>query len=108
MTNYDSFKKIPFWLDNLKIEEKDCAVYICGNKLDLITNQLKQREVTMEHLRSFQLPVYETSSKEDYNVTKVFLDIVENFVENHGPGMDPCSPPVVIEPTIKEKHCCRS
>lgn len=82
LANLDSYKQINSWLKKVRNEEKNCKIYVCGNKIDLITSGQKTRQVTSEHLKSFNIPAFETSSKSNFNIIQVFEAIIDDFVND--------------------------
>ncbi|KAL9650204.1 hypothetical protein ABK040_011180 [Willaertia magna] len=75
-------------------ETNDVPIVIVGNKLDLIENQIKKREITKEMIdellervcrESNLKPIYfETSAKTDINIDTVFCNVVRLFEYKNG------------------------
>jgi Ras-related protein Rab-24 len=41
LTDLDSFKRVDYWLRQLRQFEQSCRVFLCGTKLDLLENEEK-------------------------------------------------------------------
>ena len=84
ITKRSSFENIPSWLDDLKkLADKECIIALIGNKLDIVQNNEKKREVSKEEAQSFaylnHLLFYETSAYNDENINDIFEDILQNI-----------------------------
>ena len=84
ITKRSSFENITLWLTDLKkLADKDCVIALIGNKLDIVQNNEKKREVTKEEAQSFaylnHLLFYETSAYNDENINDIFEDILQNI-----------------------------
>ena len=86
VTNRNSFLNIKRWLKEL-LENTDlkCVVFMVGNKIDLIKENYKNREVTFEEGNYFALEnnlnFYETSALSNFNISEVFQELMEsNFL----------------------------
>lgn len=115
VTNEESFKNIPRWLDEIKSHASD-TVSICliGNKCDL----KNQRAVTVaqaeELAKELDIPYLETSAKDAINVDKAFQTIINSVIQkqsylqsNESNDKRTFRPPV-LKPTHTEKQtgCC--
>jgi len=84
ITKRSSFENIPNWLSDLrKLADKDCIIALIGNKLDIVQNNEKKREVTKEEAQSFaylnHLLFYETSAYNDENINDIFEEILQTI-----------------------------
>jgi len=84
ITKRSSFENIPSWLNDLKkLADKECIIALIGNKLDIVQNNEKKREVSKEEAQSFaylnHLLFYETSAYNDENINDIFEDILQNI-----------------------------
>jgi len=84
ITKRSSFENIPSWLSDLKkLADKECIIALIGNKLDIVQNNEKKREVSKEEAQSFaylnHLLFYETSAYNDENINDIFEDILQNI-----------------------------
>eukprot|EP00698_Gefionella_okellyi_P004595 TRINITY_DN14200_c0_g1_i1.p1 TRINITY_DN14200_c0_g1~~TRINITY_DN14200_c0_g1_i1.p1 ORF type:complete len:233 (-),score=19.83 TRINITY_DN14200_c0_g1_i1:43-690(-) len=84
LTARDSYKRVEFWINELKANEPECRIFIVGNKLDLITSGEKSRGV--EHSESeslattFGATYFETSAKTSKGVDEAFQRIADDCV----------------------------
>ncbi|KAL5459867.1 hypothetical protein EMCRGX_G033254 [Ephydatia muelleri] len=82
LTNDKSFQKAKFWMNELKVSEEKCAVYLCGTKHDLQewTDDVATSETNaaMAYADEMSTRYIETSSKTGHNVEKLFQMIVED------------------------------
>ena len=84
ITKRSSFDNISSWLSDIKqLADKDCIIALIGNKLDLVQNNPKKREVTKEEAQSFaylnHLLFYETSAYNDENINDIFEEILQTI-----------------------------
>jgi Rab family protein len=84
ITKRSSFENIPNWLSDLKkLADKDCIIALIGNKLDIVQNNEKKREVTKEEAQSYaylnHLLFYETSAYNDENINDIFEEILQTI-----------------------------
>lgn len=81
ITNRNSFLNMRRWLEELQMNSDDkCVIMMVGNKLDLA--KTSKRQVTFEEAKEFaeenQILFRETSAYLNYNVTDVFVDLIES------------------------------
>ena len=66
-----------------ELADEKCIIALVGNKLDLVQNDEKRREVTKEEAKSFaylnHLLFYETSALNDENIGDIFEEILQNI-----------------------------
>jgi Rab family protein len=84
ITKRSSFENISVWLKDLRqLADKECIIALIGNKLDIVQNNEKKREVTKEEAQSFaylnHLLFYETSAYNDENINDIFEEILQNI-----------------------------
>ena len=84
ITKRSSFDNIQLWLNDLKqLADKECIIALIGNKLDIVQNNEKKREVTKEEAQSFaylnHLLFYETSAYNDDKINDIFEEILQNI-----------------------------
>ena len=69
--------------DLRQLADKECIIALIGNKLDIVQNNEKKREVTKEEAQSFaylnHLLFYETSAYNDENINDIFEEILQNI-----------------------------
>ena len=84
ITKRSSFDNISIWLNDLRqLADKECIIALIGNKLDIVQNNEKKREVTKEEAQSFaylnHLLFYETSAYNDENINDIFEEILQHI-----------------------------
>lgn len=90
MTSHDSFANLQRWIDKINLEaEKDCAVVIIGNKLDLADGPEGARRVSTAEAKAFadkaNAHFFEASAKSGVNVSEAFEKVVQLCLERQGP-----------------------
>jgi len=82
----DAWDKLRFWIEELQKFEKDCRIYICATKMDLIQGDNKKRPVDYHNTTDFAdeigAELFETSSKTGQNISEMFLKIAKDYVGN--------------------------
>ncbi|CAB4016411.1 ras-related Rab-24-like [Paramuricea clavata] len=72
LTDASSFEKADYWVKQILTNEPNCKMYLCGTKLDLIEDEIKERAVSKNSAEHFakgcNAEVFETSSKTGTNV----------------------------------------
>lgn len=86
ITNEDSFTGIQRWVDKVIQEaEKDCAMLIVGNKLDVVEDNPERRKVSFqraqEYAKSVNAVVVEASAKSGIGVNEAFQQVVMTCYE---------------------------
>jgi len=91
LTNYESWDKVKFWIDELTTNEPDIEIYIIGTKLDLVKDNTEPRAVPVDKVRElaerYHAHTYETSSKTGENIPELFQIIAENFCKKYPQGI---------------------
>ncbi|XP_066934855.1 ras-related protein Rab-24-like [Clytia hemisphaerica] len=85
LTDSKSWDRAKFWVDEVRKNEEDCKIYLCGTKLDLIANQERAvdfRDVS-KYAQSIGAKEFETSSKSGENIDEVFQTIVSDYLEHN-------------------------
>uniref|UniRef100_A0ABM0M0Z0 Ras-related protein Rab-24-like n=1 Tax=Saccoglossus kowalevskii TaxID=10224 RepID=A0ABM0M0Z0_SACKO len=86
LTDYTSFERTRFWVNELKTNEEHCKIYLSGTKYDLVENDKKNRKVdyhmTTDFADEIHAQVMETSSKTGYHIKELFQKIAEDFVDD--------------------------
>ncbi|XP_074641904.1 ras-related protein Rab-24-like isoform X2 [Tubulanus polymorphus] len=94
LTDDTSFDRARFWVEELKKNEENCRIYLCGTKKDLVDGvNKKNRKVDYHNTTDFadeiNALVFETSSKtcenESYFIkfVKISSMIVRNYPNSH-------------------------
>eukprot|EP00118_Oscarella_pearsei_P010510 m.64827 g.64827 ORF g.64827 m.64827 type:complete len:167 (+) comp35283_c0_seq7:1121-1621(+) len=45
LTDSTSFERVRFWVNELKVTEETCKIFLCGTKVDLVKEKTKARKV---------------------------------------------------------------
>ena len=77
LTNETSFYNSLNWIKEINEKCDDIITVLVGNKCDL-DNQIN-KELIQETIKSYNISYYETSAKENYNISNLFNDISLNF-----------------------------
>ena len=108
VTNQKSFDNIKKWLAQIKEEASSkVCVLLVANKID-IEKRLISREDGEDIAKSFDLDIYETSAKDNINVSEAFEDLAEKINEKYkimkekGKKLNENIP----ENTKSKKKCC--
>lgn len=91
LTDDKSYEKAQMWIKEILINYKDCSnmdhplIYLVGNKLDLIVDNLILRKVNAEILNQYahqnKLILFEVSAKTGHNIIELFHDIGYRFIQ---------------------------
>ncbi|KAK2712690.1 hypothetical protein QYM36_011393 [Artemia franciscana] len=83
LTDGESWDKAKEWILELRAHERDCLLYICGTKLDLVNENKYLRRVKQHKAQDFASGIgatyFETSSKTGENVDALFETIIADF-----------------------------
>lgn len=82
VTNRETFDELNFWCKSAEeIAGKDIILGICGNKIDLFTKQVVQKEEGEQFAQKIGASFSETSAKEDQKKFQEFVDeLIKKFV----------------------------
>lgn len=123
MMIYDCTKKISFqnvvrWLRELRDHASgDIVIHLIGNKIDLVADNEKAREVTRDEATEFaqekNLPLIETSAKANTNVEEAFVRLVKQIYDSNflgkqtgGEGAADLGTVEVGVDSKRESRCC--
>lgn len=86
ITNYETFSNLQRWVDKITLEaEKDCAMIIVGNKLDLVESDPSLRRVPLDEAKrygaSVNAMVVEASAKSGDAIAHTFEQVVSLYFE---------------------------
>jgi Ras-related protein Rab-24 len=88
VTDADSWKRLRFWIDELRKFEESCKIYICATKVDLVAGAAnkKRRKVDYHNTTDFAdeigAVVFETSSKSGDGVDEMFQRITDDYLDD--------------------------
>ncbi|XP_013397844.1 ras-related protein Rab-24 [Lingula anatina] len=110
MTDSESFARVCFWVKELRNNEENCKIYLCGTKKDLVDENKNNRKVdyhmVTDYADEIRAKVFETSAKTGENIRNLFLKIAEDYT------MDPVNKQQQEKDTLnlqeptKKKRCC--
>ncbi|XP_055340149.1 ras-related protein Rab-24-like isoform X2 [Paramacrobiotus metropolitanus] len=114
LTDEDSFERVKFWMAELKTNEENCKIYLCGTKKDKVEVDKANRQVDFHTAREFADEnggeYVETSSITGENVGELFLDIAKAFVNSSSYRTRKNSSRIILRKTgnVKKKRwgCC--
>ena len=113
---YDVTRRVTFddcikWYNDLKnFTEKECVICIVGNKCDIIVDNPKRREVSVEEGKEFarknKTLFFESSAKNNNNVTECFEELLQQIYNTRrkNPGNDNLTESVVLKKKIVKKE----
>ena len=83
VTNQKTFDNIRMWVNQIKEEasSKVCVILI-ANKIDS-EERVVSKEDAAALAKNYELKLYESSAKENINVTEAFQDLIENININY-------------------------
>ncbi|KAL3864008.1 hypothetical protein ACJMK2_005720 [Sinanodonta woodiana] len=85
LTDKTSFDRVRFWAGELKQLEKDCKLFLCGTKKDLVDVDAYKREVTVKAAKpladDLQAALFETSSKSGENIEQLFQSVAKYCIQ---------------------------
>ncbi|KAM3955084.1 ras-related protein Rab-24 [Aphomia sociella] len=76
-----SWARLRHWMQELRVVEEDCKVYLCGTKKDLLDSGIVTREVSEETVATYSQGLnghFLTSSKTGENVEELFQKVVDD------------------------------
>ncbi|KAF6199339.1 hypothetical protein GE061_007365 [Apolygus lucorum] len=111
ITNNVSLEVLKSWVTELRNNEQDCRIYICGTKKDLVDDGKAKCDVDRDKIKFYaeciSSPSIETSSKTGENVDKLFTMIADDLwhealsskVSNRPTPIDLCD-------SAPKRSCC--
>ena len=115
ITNRNSFEKIEDWIKfvKTKIDLNTVPFVIVGNKVDLL-NRAVSKEEGEKYVNSLSVPFFETSAKDNINVSESFNELInkvyelhKNEFENYNKANNQSFNLNEVKPKKKE-NCCNS
>lgn len=87
LTQKQSFNKVRFWVEELVQNEKNCAIYIVGTKLDRVEEEGVNREIDAFDVKSYAEQIgaktFETSAKTGAFVDELFHTIAIDYLSRN-------------------------
>ena len=118
ITKRDTFKKLYFWLEDLKINSDDINklfIFLIGSKSDIEDKREVSYEEADEFAKTKKLPYIEVSAKSGKNIAKLFDETIKGAMnklktsdENEDNDKDIIKLPFIDkeEKIVKNKRCC--
>ena len=116
ITKRDTFKKLDFWLEDLKNNSDDIDnlfIFLVGNKSDLEENREVSLEEANEFAKSKKLPYMEVSAKSGKNVKELFEKTIKGAMIKLMNKNEENNKEIIQylfidkeEKTVKNKRCC--
>jgi len=112
VNDMESWDRLRFWISELQKFEKECQIYLCATKVDLLDGDNKKRAVDYHNTTDFAdeigAQLFETSSKSGQNISEMFLKIVTDYVENPRNNLDSFrrESTVSLSKDKQKKSCC--
>ena len=79
----ESFNNLNYWLNNAKQwSNENIPLILIGNKCDLNDERKVQKDEGVNYARENNIAFFETSAKENINITEMFEKLVEVIVDN--------------------------
>lgn len=100
----DSFNQIEFWIQSIKESEEDIALYIVGNKVDLVQERIVSIEDAEKLADKYSAVYFEVSAKTSIGVHELFLSISRDFLNKS--IAEPKSVCTKIEMDSSQNSCC--
>lgn len=86
VTDRASWERAKFWITELRRYEEGCKIYLVGTKLDVLSDNVKQRAVELDLITRYsngiQAQFLETSSKTGENVAELFQMVADDYMLN--------------------------
>ena len=83
LTNSESFEGVKIWINSIyKHSDPSIAKVLVGNKLDLEGDRVVSRNEAMKIAQEHGMEYFETSAKNNINITEMVSHIVEKVYEN--------------------------
>lgn len=103
ITNKDSFLSAIEWIKEIQEKCENPVIILVGNKFDL-KNHI-DKVLIDEYINSFNIPYFETSAKENINISEIFLHLSNYFIDFK--GSDNNSVQIDTDKKSKfTKNCC--
>jgi len=112
VNDQESWDRLKFWINELQKLEKDCKIYLCATKVDLLQGDNKKRAVdyhnTTDYADEIGADVFETSSKTGENISEMFLKIAKDYAENPRNNLESFRDSTISlsKSSKKRKACC--
>ena len=102
ITNHLSYQKSKNWVTELQQNCPDSIIILVGNKLDIESKRLVNKDDVLIYAYENGLEYIETSAKDGTNIQEIFDKIEEKLPEE----VEKLNTFNIVQPT-KSKQCCR-
>lgn len=112
LTSAESFEKLKFWCDEVRVHEPNTLIYICGTKADLVVNDFSTRAVdpadVEAQVASLSSEFFETSAITGDGLEELFAHIAEDYVATNPQKVDFDKARTIVAPQggAKKEGCC--
>lgn len=72
ITNKDTFDGAKKWIDEIEQNNKNCLIFLVGNKIDLVAQRSVSQEAIEEYKTIKKIDYLECSAKENLNIENIF------------------------------------
>ena len=110
VTDKPSFDHIRYWIRDINAHgEANVCKIIVGNKNDMTSNKVVMTEDIQKLSEEYGVTYYETSAKDDINVTKIFTDISRLIIQKQKEKASTLlSVPITNHQIENRKLCCKT
>ena len=108
LTNKLSFKTIENWKSQVESFHLNIKLVLVGTKADLVNERAISKEECQRKSQELKIEYFETSSKDNYNVTQAFETLASNIYQNLIPSRKKNSMKLNDSNIVKDKKkdCC--
>jgi len=109
ITDRASWERAKFWITELRRYEEDCKIYLVETKLDIVSDNLKQRAVELDLITRYsngiQAQFLQTSSKTGENVAELFQMVANDYMLNPE-NVRRVDETIMLNASDKRRSCC--
>lgn len=98
VTDKITFKNVPVWHRDIVKIAPGIPIVVCGNKVDVSTNDRKVKARNMSYIRKKKLEYFDISAKSNYNFEKPFLHMARVLLDD--PSLEFIEFPALHPPEI--------
>lgn len=110
VTDINSYNNVKYWINNIKKHcSENVSLIIVGNKIDIENSRVvtfEQGEMLANICPIKGTKFFETSAKNNINITESFQYLVDSVVNNIQTNEETFDNPVIIKSSKKKKSCC--
>ena len=80
LSDRKSFESVHFWVDSInEVSNVSVITFLVGNKVDLVETRIVTKNDAMKFAAEHKMKYYETSAKDNIQVTEVFETLIEEI-----------------------------